>query len=60
MKELFKGRQINWRGNKTQTHSNKYEDPMICSRRKMAVIDSISKAMNPAYREEPTQKGKRS
>jgi conjugative transposon TraM protein len=45
-------------GNKTQTPSNKYEDPMDLFKAQMAVIDSISKANDPAYREELQQKEK--
>ncbi len=38
-------------GNKTQVAANKYEDPMELFRAQMAVIDSITKANDPAYKE---------
>ncbi|WP_339751140.1 conjugative transposon protein TraM [Algoriphagus aquimarinus] len=39
-------------GNKTAEPSNKYEDPMDLFKAQMAVIDSISKANDPAYQEQ--------
>lgn len=38
-------------GNKTQVPAKKYEDPMELFRAQMAVIDSITKANDPAYKE---------
>lgn len=38
-------------GNKTQVPAKKYEDPMELFKAQMAVIDSISKANDPAYME---------
>jgi conjugative transposon TraM protein len=38
-------------GKKTQVPANKYEDPMDLFKAQMAVIDSISKANDPAYKE---------
>ncbi|QYH40028.1 conjugative transposon protein TraM [Algoriphagus sp. NBT04N3] len=38
-------------GKKTQVPANKYEDPMDLFKAQMAVIDSISKANDPAYQE---------
>lgn len=38
-------------GKKTQVPANKYEDPMELFKAQMAVIDSISKANDPAYQE---------
>jgi conjugative transposon TraM protein len=38
-------------GNKTQVPAKKYEDPMELFKAQMAVIDSISKANDPAYKE---------
>lgn len=38
-------------GKKTQVPANKYEDPMDLFKAQMAVIDSISKANDPDYRE---------
>jgi conjugative transposon TraM protein len=39
-------------GDKNPTPSNKYEDPMDLFKAQMAVIDSISKANDPAYQEQ--------
>ena len=38
-------------GKKTQVPANRYEDPMDLFKAQMAVIDSISKANDPAYQE---------
>jgi conjugative transposon TraM protein len=38
-------------GNKTQVTASKYEDPMDLFKAQMALIDSISKTNDPAYRE---------
>lgn len=38
-------------GKKTQVPANKYEDPMDLFKAQMAVIDSISKANDPAFQE---------
>ncbi|MFC5626253.1 conjugative transposon protein TraM [Algoriphagus winogradskyi] len=38
-------------GKKTQVPTNRYEDPMELFKAQMAVIDSISKANDPAYQE---------
>lgn len=38
-------------GKKTEVPANKYEDPMELFKAQMAVIDSISKANDPAYQE---------
>jgi conjugative transposon TraM protein len=39
-------------GNKAQVTESKYEDPMELFKAQMAVIDSISKANDPAYQEQ--------
>jgi conjugative transposon TraM protein len=39
-------------GNKAQVSASKYEDPMDLFKAQMAVIDSISKANDPAYQEQ--------
>lgn len=38
-------------GNKSQVPANKYDDPMELFKAQMAVIDSISKANDPSYKE---------